>query len=350
MIPVPTVLSWSDTSENDIGAEYIFMAPVNGEPLPEHWESISTTQRSSCIQSITNMMKKMTDLEFPAYGSIYFHNAPILDDLKIPLDDGFCVGPDCDPKLWNCDALDRHLYGHNRLNASCESGPWPTNTYSMKLLIESFPGRDLNHYFAGLIASARSRIPEAKAGKRSALSFQGTRDEHVKMLKVLAEVIKKLFRASILTENARPTLLHQSFTCHDTYVSKGDPTVITRLIGWQSASIKPTFAYANYTPNTVDDRGQPIFTVLSKMGDGPDPNDEDPYRAERKQWAAAYRQNLLDQGGIWTGLQLIEECVLRPVRFCNTIWQDGIAVMRQDLMKLSKAWSSLGLPGSCLSR
>lgn len=50
-----------------------------------------------CTKALLLIMKKMVSLDFPAYGSLYFVDTPLDLDLKIPFEQGFCVGLYCSP-------------------------------------------------------------------------------------------------------------------------------------------------------------------------------------------------------------------------------------------------------------
>ena len=48
------------------------MEPVSGVQLYRRWPNMTGDQQIRCIHSICQMMKEMVDLDFPAYGSLYF--------------------------------------------------------------------------------------------------------------------------------------------------------------------------------------------------------------------------------------------------------------------------------------
>lgn len=68
-------------------------------------------------------------------------------------------------------------------------------------------------------------------------------------MKTSQEVLQKLVEDGRVQNAAIPTLLHPDFHKRNIYVSAEDPTVITGVIDWQSASIEPAFIYANETPD-----------------------------------------------------------------------------------------------------
>jgi hypothetical protein len=81
------------------------------------------------------MIGQMTALEFPAFGSIHFQDAPIDPALKIYFDDGFCIGPSCNPVLWNCRLGEMELYGNSgQSHGPCKSTT-ERNHYRRKLTL-----------------------------------------------------------------------------------------------------------------------------------------------------------------------------------------------------------------------
>ena len=96
-IPIPKVLDWNSDPSNKIGAEYIIFEYVTGVRLSEKWDSMDTLQRLEYTRALMMMAKQMADIEFPAYGSLYFEDAPLVDNLKIPFTDSYCMGPHCAP-------------------------------------------------------------------------------------------------------------------------------------------------------------------------------------------------------------------------------------------------------------
>jgi hypothetical protein len=98
------------------------MDHVPGVQLSSFWDNMSSSEHLRIIKSISEMIGQMAALEFPAFGSIYFRDAPINSTLKIELDDGFCIGPSCSPVLWNCRPGEADVYGNNgRDHGPCKS-------------------------------------------------------------------------------------------------------------------------------------------------------------------------------------------------------------------------------------
>jgi hypothetical protein len=48
------------------------MRPVPGVQLHGRWETMTSSEHLSCIESISKLMAQVAELEFLAYGSLYF--------------------------------------------------------------------------------------------------------------------------------------------------------------------------------------------------------------------------------------------------------------------------------------
>ncbi|KMU91683.1 hypothetical protein CIHG_09490 [Coccidioides immitis H538.4] len=116
-LPLPKVLAWNDDPSNPVGAEYIIQAHVDGVLLHEQWPQMDGLQHMQCTKHLSLKIPEMTSLNFPAYGNIYFSDAPIEAALKVPLqdDDRFCIGPYCSPLFWHRGAGEPELYGEPKL-------------------------------------------------------------------------------------------------------------------------------------------------------------------------------------------------------------------------------------------
>lgn len=116
-VPLPTILDWSDDATNNIiGSEYIIMEHAPGVPLREKWHEMAGDERVRCIDVINRRMKEIVDLEFPAFGSIYFTDAPFDSSSKLSLDEDFCIGPHCNPRYWDCHVSERRYYHYTKPN------------------------------------------------------------------------------------------------------------------------------------------------------------------------------------------------------------------------------------------
>lgn len=85
-----------------MGAEYIIMEKVPGVQIFKKWDEMGEHNRISLIKRLTQWERELFEIQFPAYGSLYYQSA--LDKIEmIPLDSSidpegeYCIGPSCDP-------------------------------------------------------------------------------------------------------------------------------------------------------------------------------------------------------------------------------------------------------------
>jgi len=67
------------------------------------------------LKALAKLIQSMATLPFPAYGSLYFRDAPIEQHLKIPFGD-FCIGPHCGREYWDCTAGEARYYNGRKPN------------------------------------------------------------------------------------------------------------------------------------------------------------------------------------------------------------------------------------------
>lgn len=107
-IPVPKIYSYSATSHNAAGTEYIFMDLVPGTNLGDIWFDLSEKARITVVTKLVELESRLFALEFPASGSLYYTK-----DLQAGLgkaqclavnlshDSDFSIGPDTRLSLWH---------------------------------------------------------------------------------------------------------------------------------------------------------------------------------------------------------------------------------------------------------
>lgn len=115
-VPIPKILDWSDDPFNDIGSEYIISEHAAGVQLHQRWPMMSGEQQIVCIQAISMNIQQMGAIDFSAYGSLYFADAPLDPSQYISLDHGFCIGPHCGTRYWDCNVGETRYYGSVKPN------------------------------------------------------------------------------------------------------------------------------------------------------------------------------------------------------------------------------------------
>jgi len=86
------------------------MEHVSGVQLHQKWPSMNSHQHMLCVKSLVTLVKESANLSFPAYGSLYFADAPIDPTSRIGFVEGFCIGPHCGAPVWPCGPLELASY------------------------------------------------------------------------------------------------------------------------------------------------------------------------------------------------------------------------------------------------
>ncbi|DAA73798.1 TPA_exp: Uncharacterized protein A8136_4001 [Trichophyton benhamiae CBS 112371] len=223
-ISVPRVFAYSATSDNVVGAEYILMERLKGEPLSSRWLSLSKAEMVDLMMQIVDIEKKIFDFRFPAYGSLY-HRVDIPKEARVDIEAGggeFCIGPICKRQFWHGERADMKL----------DRGPW-TNP-------------------ADCVASpARRELAwTSKYGKprpRRAFLLPTEEDisprEHISLLSQYLQVSS--FLVPTQPEMATPILRHPDMSFPNILLTPGT-NKIESIIDWQDAAILPLFMQAGY--------------------------------------------------------------------------------------------------------
>ena len=106
-LPIPKIDTYSTTLNNAASTEYIFMELVRGTNLGDIWFQLSEKAISILIDQIVELEKKLSSLQFPVSGSLYYVKdlPPNFSSVQLPSTDGtiedhFCIGPDTRLELW----------------------------------------------------------------------------------------------------------------------------------------------------------------------------------------------------------------------------------------------------------
>lgn len=228
-IPVPKVLDWSSSSSNTIGSEYIIMERVPGKELEETWYTLSVKERMSMMGKIVAVEKKLFDLKFPAYGSIYYKESlgPEFSGIDMTSDSSidlsrFCIGPSTEYLWWY----------NQRKELPASKGPWRTPEEVLRAVGE----RELlwlKQYGAPRLPREplyREFYGGRKVGPWLQMSFLED------YLKVVPLIVPKED-----TLNA-PCFRHPDLSPNNIFVSSSGE--ITGVIDWQHATVLPIFLQA----------------------------------------------------------------------------------------------------------
>jgi len=110
-LPIPKIIAWSDNDSNPVGSEYILMEHADGVELRKIWFDLDSDVQLNCIRNITSRLEDMTQLRFPAYGSLYLRGSDVTSAKEqILIDEEFCIGPHCGKTYWDCTVGEKRYY------------------------------------------------------------------------------------------------------------------------------------------------------------------------------------------------------------------------------------------------
>ncbi|EER29750.1 hypothetical protein CPC735_000060 [Coccidioides posadasii C735 delta SOWgp] len=294
-VPILAILDWSDDPNNPIGSAYIIMEHAGGVPLQEAWADMPSDKKVKCIGAICTSILPISELDFLAYGSLYFADASFLDAAskqKLDNDLKYCIGPHCrGSTYWDCNVGEPRYYTFKEPNR----GP-----------------------------SDHLILCQQQA------SYQGSVNQHLELLKVGQAVFSELLQHPGIKSNATPTLFHPDLHKRNIFISKDDPTTVTGIIDWQCASVEPAFYYTDDAPD---------FAKVSPEGTSESSEETLCSQAYELGWAL-----LAPHLG---ETRKIDETLLRPFRYCHWMWRDGFVPFTHELMQLREAWKKLGFKKDC---
>ena len=175
------------------------------------------------------------------------------------------------------------------------------------------------------------------------MEYQGTIEEHVRLLKSAQTVTSQLVQQMPLKEAATTILLHPDFHKRNIFVSEKDPTIVTGIIDWQGASIQPAFMHATETPDFAslpDD-----LPFLKKLGERAEKNEHELKAAS----ICAQTFDVLIKAHapkLQRGRDL-DPPLTRIFHYCLASWTSSATAIREELIDLSQRWKELGLEGYC---
>ena len=91
-MPIPRVVAFSSSDDNELGYEWILMEMMPGEPLRKLWPTMPDAARVDVFAELANHTKQLVALRFSKFGNIYFSDVadrviPIQNSPLVKLDD-----------------------------------------------------------------------------------------------------------------------------------------------------------------------------------------------------------------------------------------------------------------------
>lgn len=184
--------------------------------------------------------------------------------------------------------------------------------------------------------------------------------ENLEILEALDKVTAQLLCDPRLQEISEPKLFHPDLHTRNMFVSCSDPTKITCLIDWQSATLDPIFLYAHVTPDlcSVPRFSEDLLEEEEGDEDGDTHSDSaqgetataaemEKAQADAERCLKAWELSLLVHARKLFDARALDQAMLRPFRQCFSTWQYGATATREVLKELSARWQELSLAGSC---
>ncbi|KAE8130873.1 kinase-like domain-containing protein [Aspergillus pseudotamarii] len=240
-LPVPEVFTYSITSDNPVGAEYILMERVEGESLSSRWLSLTTDEMKDIMTQIADIERKIFDFSFPAYGSLYYKK-DLDGETQIPIMDDFVVGPVSTRQFWHGE----------RSKTEIDRGPW----LSPVDCVTSAARREMaviQHH--------------AKAQPRQTFllptDYNIHPSEHSSLLSQFLQLAPHLTRPG---SYSAPTLRHPDLSLSNILLAPRSSKIIS-IIDWQDAAIFPRFIQAGYPAFCEHDPSQPQSLHVPSLPD-----------------------------------------------------------------------------------
>ncbi|KAH4004327.1 hypothetical protein HBI25_044230 [Parastagonospora nodorum] len=247
-IRVPKIYSYSSTSDNAAGTEYLFMERVCGTHLGDIWFDLSEKARITVVTNLVELESRLFSLEFPASGSLYYtkdlpagFNKVDIPTPESPCDARFCIGPDTRLHLWH----------GKRLHIQTDRGP----SADAAATLEAGAKKEI----ACLTKFGRPLHPFQRL-RREIYGYQKqSPSEHLDNLDKYLRTVPYLISYSngVLT---RPTLRHPDLQPNNIFISKD--LGITGLIDWQHCAILPLFLQCGI-PNSFQNYGDSVSESLT---------------------------------------------------------------------------------------
>lgn len=284
-LPVPRIFSYSTTSNNPVGSEYIIMEKAVGKEVGHTWYDLSVKERKSITLEVARLEGVLFSIPLPAFGSVYYKRDLDATDqsIDIPAHEGLCIGPDVALGWW----YDR------RDTLPINRGPCKlildriSNLLTVATVIDPHQLMEagVRKELVWTREFGRPRFPFSRHHREFLGYRQSSPDEHIKHLEIYLQVSSQLIPR--LQSQLRPTIRHPDLQPHNIFVS--DDFRIVSLIDWQHCSVLPLFLQAGvpkYWQNTSD---EPTVVETPSLP----PNYEDLSETEQSRAMHEYRQRQL---------------------------------------------------------
>ncbi|KAL2132388.1 hypothetical protein VTI74DRAFT_3865 [Chaetomium olivicolor] len=268
-MPVPPVIAYSSSDDNELGYEWILMEMMPGEPLRKLWPTMPNEARVQVFVDLAHHVKQLVSLRFSKFGNIFFadvadHVLPLqVSPAREPATDGDDVdkdiGPGKDFVLGRIVAQD--FFFDKRVHYPGSRGPFETARELIDMRIELL-GKRIRHL------SPIEGEPWYCENDRELARYKDRVYE-------LFDQMKSLVPTLVPHDNGpedRGVLFHDDLSEHNLLL---DPVTykLMAVVDWESVSVLPAYETYDAMPAWLSDRDwRPTPLVLLERGIPP--NDE----------------------------------------------------------------------------
>jgi hypothetical protein len=180
----------------------------------------------------------------------------------------------------------------------------------------------------GLINTGLSRVPLTDGlDSRAKRRHQGSVAEHRRLLHSTRGVLHDILQDTRIRDNAPPVLVHPDLHTSNIFVDPDDPTKITSIIDWQSASIEPVFMCP-----------LPILNFALPPGYRAYIEEKERYSqmTTTQVWDTTLKACLHKSPWLHSLINLDMD-LLRHFKICHRTWRDGTALLTSDLIDVAES-------------
>jgi len=241
-LPIPQIYAWDSSAANSIGAAYMIMEKVEGKELDNSWYDMTMSDRMAVMEKIVHVEKKLFDIQFPVYGSLYFKGLLDPKIRTVPLsnsDDRFCIGPSTEYLWWyqlrnelevNHGPCKFSLFRESCVNRLTHLGQWTEEV--LKAV-----GERESEWLKKFGTSRYPREPMYRPFyDRQMVDPKIQEDSLKKYLSMVPRLAPKS------TDLHSPTIRHPDLSPSNIFIDESGS--ITGIIDWQHTTILPLFLHA----------------------------------------------------------------------------------------------------------
>ncbi|KAF9022650.1 hypothetical protein BDZ89DRAFT_1070470 [Hymenopellis radicata] len=210
-IPVPTIIYYDPTTENEAHAPFMIMEKVRDMTLDKRWQTMSLDDKRVAIKSLAKIVVSLAQTQFDRIGSLYPHDSggPVIGPML----------PPCVPWFFTPDI-------------SLDAGPWRSEREYLLSCIARERACTLSH---------QSELQDKWRNEDlTAIGWDSILAGYLSAYDKLAQVVSSLPALDEpLPDSFGPFVLsHPDLNDRNIMISADDPSQLT-LLDWDFASITP---------------------------------------------------------------------------------------------------------------